>query len=749
MNILEKHAQLLPKISAECQVSTAQVACVLNLLQAANTIPFIARYRKEATGDLDEVVIRSIEERFNYVVELENRRESILESINNQNKLDDDLKNKILACESKTQLEDLYLPYKPKRRTRATIAREKGLEPLAMLMLEQALGIAPEEEATKYLSLEKEVVDSKAALRGARDIVAEILAQNSQWRAFIRNIYSTQGLIKSSKRDDVSAPTKFEQYYDFSEALRHIPSHRYLAIARGERENILRMTLVAPREDIFAHAYDLFKLNKNSAFASELELAIADAFQRLVQPSVESDVCVELKIKSDKDAIDIFAHNLRTILLGAPLGSYTVLGIDPGLRTGCKCAIVESTGKFIDHALINLVGSRTDHAEAILLALVAKHKPKAIAVGNGTGGRETEAFVRKLVGKDIIVVLVNESGASVYSASEVARDEFPDLDLTIRGAISIARRLQDPLSELVKVEPKALGVGQYQHDVYQPLLEKKLHEVVESCVNQVGVELNTASAPLLSYVAGIGPNVAKNIVSFREQNGKFKTRHELKKVPGLGPKTFEQAAGFLRLRDGSNPLDASAVHPERYSVVERIAQDLGVNLKSLVGNSCYVSAIKINSYVSDELGLLTLRDIIEELKKPGRDPRAIFESPAFRDDINDISDLHAGLILEGVVTNVAAFGAFVDIGVHQDGLVHISELSEQFVRDASAVVKAGDKLKVEVLAVDIPRKRITLSARLGKRRKESSLQTPQPRAPASSSKITLGSLAGFAKLAKS
>ena len=737
-----KHAQLLPKVSKECQVSQAQVSAVLSLIQSSNTVPFIARYRKEATGGLDEVVIRNIEERYTYGVELENRRQTILESIDAQGKLSEELRAQIQKCEGKNELEDLYMPYKPKRRTRAMIAREKGLEPLAMLILEQPLVGDVEEEAQKFVSLEKEVADSKEALRGARDIIAELIAQKAEVRALARNVFMSRGLIKSQKRDDIISPTKFEQYYDFSEPLSQIPSHRYLAIARGERENILRMSLQVPSEDLLEEMRRLCLLNPNSPFAVELNSALEDSFQRLLSPSVESDVCVELKIKSDKQAIDIFAHNLRTILLGAPLGGQSVLGIDPGLRTGCKCAVIESTGKFVDHALFNLVDNRPERAALILKALIEKHKPDAIAIGNGTGGRETEAFVRKIVGKSIIVVSVSESGASVYSASEIARAEFPELDLTVRGAISIARRLQDPLSELVKVEPKALGVGQYQHDVYQPLLEKKLHEVVESCVNQVGVDLNTASAPLLAYVAGIGTNVAKNIVSFREEQGVFMSRQELKKVPGLGPKTFEQAAGFLRLRNGKNPLDASAVHPERYEVVEKIAHDMQVSISALVGNSELASRIKIANYTDSELGLMTLKDIVEELKKPGRDPRASFEGPTFRDDINDIKDLSAGMILEGIVTNVAAFGAFVDIGVHQDGLVHISQLGEQFVKDPSDVVKAGDRLKVVVLAVDVIRKRITLSARVKKEQKVFEKSQSKASPP---SKATLGSLASFSK----
>jgi uncharacterized protein len=734
MNILEKYAHIVPHIGKECQVRDSQAQAVLRLLYASNTVPFIARYRKEATGNLDEVAIRSIFERFTYAVELEERKEVIIESIKSQDKLSDELGAAIKGCATKAELEDLYLPYKPKRRTRGTIARERGLEPLAFLIMEQPLDRYPEEEAQKFINTENEINNNVEALRGARDIVAEIMAQDSTLRFFARNLYKKAGLIVSKKRDDVKGPTKFEDYYNFSQLLSAIPSHRYLAIARGERENILRMSMEVPRDFIIEEGLRLFKYNNVSPFAFELKKALEDSYQRLLAPAIENDLLVELKIKSDKNAIEIFAQNLRTILLSAPLGSQTVIGIDPGLRTGCKCAVVQASAKFVDHGLLYL--NNKSEAERTLLALINKHKPMAIAVGNGTGGRECEAFVRTLVGKDIIVVSVSESGASVYSASDIAREEFPDLDLTIRGAISIARRLQDPLSELVKVEPKALGVGQYQHDLYQPLLEKKLHEVVESCVNQVGVDLNTASVSLLSYVAGIGPSVAKKIVSYREQHGRFKNRYELKSVAGLGPKTFEQAAGFLHIPTSDNILDSSSVHPERYELIEHIAKEMNVTLSDLVGNPHLISTININTYVNDELGLATLKDIVEELKKPGRDPRAQFESPAFRDDINSIDDLAVGMILEGVVTNVAAFGAFVDIGVHQDGLIHISKLSERFVHDASSVVSPGHRLKVEILALDKARKRITLSACKGQKAKM----------PQKEQNATLGALLAFNKL---
>lgn len=739
------------QVSQDCKLPERQVDAVVTLLKGANTVPFIARYRKEATGNLDEVQIRKIEERLNYVTELNDRKKTILQSIKGQEKLSDELCAQILATQSKTELEDLYLPYKPKRRTRAMIAKEAGLLPLAQLILDQVKGVAPRDAALPYVNAEKSVPDVDAALRGARDIVAEMVAEKAEIRSHIRTIFHKTGKIVSKKRDEITAPTKFEQYYDFKEAIATIPSHRYLAIARGERESVLRMNIEVDSEPSLSFARKECVLNPASEFAAELDLAINDAYKRLIAPSVETDICVELKIKSDRAAIEIFADNLRNILLASPLGGYSVLGIDPGLRTGCKCALVDQTGKYINHVTIFLLSdSGLEAARKILSAFIEKYGPVAIAIGNGTGGRECESFVRKLLSeegkKDLSVVSVSESGASVYSASETAAAEFPDLDLTIRGAISIARRLQDPLSELVKVEPKALGVGQYQHDVYQPLLERKLNEVVESCVNQVGVELNTASAPLLSYVAGIGANVAKNIVLYREQHGPFKKRIDVKKVTGLGPRTFEQAAGFLRLK-GENPLDASAVHPERYDVVERIAQDMGLKVHELVGNSEFAKNINIAKYANEDVGLLTLKDIIEELKKPGRDPRATFEHVSFKEDVNTISDLKKGMLMDGIVTNVTAFGAFVDIGVHQDGLVHISELSEQFVKDPASVVHAGDRIKVEVLEVDVARKRIALSARIGRSREHKPMQKPSaPQPPKSSSRATLGSLAAFSQL---
>lgn len=708
----------LKALTLELQLPATQIGAVLALLREGNTIPFIARYRKERTGNLDEVQVRAIKERSDYITELEERKQTILSSIDAQGKLDTALKAQILACDNKTRLEDLYLPYKPKRRTRAMIAREKGLEPLAQRILSQEEHCDPLKEAEAFVNTENEIPNGEAALKGARDIVAEIIAENADLRTTVREVFEDEGILHSKVKEKYKDKTsKFEQYYDFSEKVKSIPSHRFLAIRRGEREDFIRMHIEVDPTSLIDQILRSYHCKPESPFGKQLQLAAEDAYTRLIAPSVESDICIELKMRSDRAAVDIFAQNLRTLLLSAPLGGQTVLGIDPGLRTGCKCAIIKDTGAFVETATLFLTqGTREfQKAQNILLALVQKHSPFAIAIGNGTASRETEQFVRQTLKEaqlsHIIVVQVSESGASVYSASEVARDEFPDLDLTVRGAISIARRLQDPLAELVKVEPKALGVGQYQHDVYQPLLESKLEEVVESCVNHVGVDLNTASAPLLSYVAGIGPALAKKIVAHRESKGPFTGRSQLKEVSGLGPRAFEQAAGFCRIRNAHHPLDASAVHPERYSLVEQMAKDHSLALSELVGNKSAVQKIDVSRYISEEAGALTLNDILDELKKPGRDPRAAFEMPRFRDDVNTMDDLKEGMVLEGIVTNVTAFGAFVDIGVHQDGLIHVSELSDSFVRDPSSVVSAGDKLQVRVLEVDLTRKRIALSAR--------------------------------------
>ena len=716
-NVQGEGMESLLRLVEELSITPRQIMAVAKLLSEGNTIPFIARYRKEVHGDLDEVQISKIQERLNYHRELEDRRSTILKSIDEQGKLTPELKDKIKECLTKTALEDLYLPYKPKRRTRAMIAREKGLEPLALSIIEQSDG-NPEENASAYVSEEKGVADAADALAGARDIVSEMISENADIRGLVRQAFAKDGIVASEVVDPKpTEPTKFEQYYEFSEKLSEIPSHRFLAIRRGQTEGVLRVRVTCEAEPLIRRMCELYNLNERSPYAPHLKEAIEDGYKRLICPSVEIDVTVETKMKSDRAAVEIFAQNLRNLLLQAPLGEKKIVGIDPGLRTGCKCVALDATGKFLETCTIfPSQGERREiEAKVDVCKLVAKHRPTAIAVGNGTGGRETETFVRGVLKEaniqDVMVISVNESGASVYSASEVARDEFPDLDLTIRGAISIGRRLQDPLAELVKIDPKAIGVGQYQHDVHQPLLVDKLDEVVVSCVNHVGVELNTASAPLLTRVSGIGGTMAKKIVAYRNENGAFTSRKQLGKVPGLGPKTFEQAAGFLRIRGSEHPLDASAVHPERYALVEQMATDLGVALNELVGNAALADKIPISKYVSADVGEPTLRDIVAELKKPGRDPRATFEKPAFREDVTEFEHVKEGMVLEGVVTNVTAFGAFVDIGVHQDGLVHVSELSDRFIRDPAEVVKTGDKLKVRVLTVDKARKRISLSAK--------------------------------------
>ena len=721
MSKLEEEMDLgisaIPLLVEELAITPRQISAVARLLSEGNTIPFIARYRKEAHGNLDEVQISKIQERLNYYRELEERRATILKSIDEQGKLTDELKSKIMSCGSKTVLEDLYLPYKPKRRTRAMIAREKGLEPLATLILEQGAG-DPVTVAAEYVSEEKGVADIASALAGARDIVAETVSENADVRGLVRQAFFNDGMVVSERANTQSEePTKFEQYYDFKEKVSTIPSHRFLAIRRGQEEKVLRVKIACDAEPSIRRIAEIYNLREASPFAEHLRLAIEDSYKRLIAPSVEIDVSVEVKMKSDRAAVEIFAQNLRNLLLQAPMGERKVVAVDPGLRTGCKCAALDETGKFLETCTIYPTqGERKEiEAKVDICKMVSKYRPYAIAVGNGTAGRETEAFIRKTLkeasAQDVIVVSVNESGASVYSASDVAREEFPDLDLTIRGAISIGRRLQDPLAELVKIDPKAIGVGQYQHDVHQPLLASKLDDVVVSCVNHVGVELNTASAPLLTRVSGIGSTMAKKIVAFRNEHGAFKSRKQLGKVPGLGPKTFEQAAGFLRIRDAEHPLDASAVHPERYALVEQMAGDLGVELSALIGHPEHVDKIKVSGYVSETVGEPTLRDIIAELKKPGRDPRATFEKPAFRDDVTEFEHVKEGMTLEGVVTNVTAFGAFVDIGVHQDGLVHVSELSNRFIKDPAEVVKTGDRLKVRVLSIDKARRRIALSAK--------------------------------------
>lgn len=726
----------VPTVSKDLGLPAHAVKAVVALLNEGATVPFIARYRKEATGGLDEVAIRNIDERRTYVLELEARRASVLAEIGSQGKLTPALAGRIKAALTKAELEDLYLPYKPKRRTRAVIAKERGLEPLSELLWAQADGQSPEALAKSFVSPAKEVPDTAAALAGARDIVAERVAEDAEVRRHARETYFKEGQIQVQKlAEHRDKPTKFDAYADFAEPIANIPSHRYLAIRRGETEGVLRAALGIDKEALTERVAKQ-RVRAGSPWAEHMKLAVKDGVTRLLLHSVEVDVRVELKLSADKAAIDVFAKNLRELLLSAPLGTRYVLGIDPGQRTGCKCVIVDETGKLLEHETVYLVqgDASVERAKQTLKAMLTRHPVVAIAVGNGTHGRETEAFARDVLKETGVtagvpfVVSVSEAGASIYSASDVAREEFPDLDLTIRGAVSIARRLQDPLAELVKLDPKSIGVGQYQHDVFQAFLAKKLDEVVESCVNGVGVELNTASASLLSRVAGLGASVAKRIVAYRNEKGAFKSRKALLGVPGMGPKTFEQAAGFVRVRGGEHPLDASAVHPERYELVERIAKDLGVPVVSLIGNQQLLRGIDRARYQVGDVGSFTLDDICAELLRPGRDPREEFQPPKFRDDVRTLEDLKPGMALEGVVTNVTAFGAFVDVGVHQDGLVHVSQLADRFVKDPSEVVKVGDKVNVRVLEVDLQRRRIALTRKSGEVAKAPAAGPPAPRA---------------------
>lgn len=705
------NSEILARMQGEVGASAHQISAVEKLLGEGNTVPFIARYRKEVHGNLDEVAIGKIQERLAYYTELESRKETILKSIADQEKLTPELEKKIRECYQKSALEDLYQPYKPKRRTRAQVAKEKGFGPLAESVW------AGDETAVLAASDED--------LQFARDIIAERIADMANVRGYVRQLFATKSTVKSEVASPKpTEPTKFEQYYDFSESISTIPSHRYLAIRRGQKEGVLWVKLELDKELALEGIMDLVSkeasgVQPHGVCERQITLASEDAYKRLLAPSCEVDVTVDKKMEADRAAVEVFAENLRHLLLAPPLGEKAVLAIDPGIRTGCKVAMMDSTGKYLGKTVIYPQQNSQEAAKAIAM-IVNKYRPEAVAVGNGTAGRETETFVRQTLKKlheqhpeipTPMVVSVSESGASVYSASEIARKEFPDLDLTVRGAISIGRRLQDPLAELVKIDPKAIGVGQYQHDVHQPLLGSKLDEVVVSCVNGVGVELNTASAPLLERVSGVGASLAKAIVEWRNENGKFMSREDLKKVKGLGAKAFEQCAGFLRIRGAKNPLDSSAVHPERYELVNKMAVDMGVGLGELVGNQSLASKINIRNYITNEVGEPTLRDIISELAKPGRDPRAVFEPPKFRDDVTKIEDVREGMKLEGVVTNVTAFGAFVDIGVHQDGLIHLSELSDNFVTDPASVVKAGDRLKVTVIGVDLARQRISLSAK--------------------------------------
>jgi len=716
--------EILLHIAKTLNLPMRGIVAVIELLDDGGTVPFIARYRKEATGNLDEVQIRDIEEKLAYFRDLAERRQTILASIAEQGKLADDLKARIEATLDKNELEDLYLPYKPKRRTKATIAREKGLEPLAQYLWAQQNATEPLEKfAAGFVNAELGVATADEALEGARHIVAERISEDADLRKALRTLVFDEGVVVSRKSTDaVDDQEKFKMYYEYSEPVKSIPSHRMLAIRRGEGENVLYFLIEVETERAIA-IMQRHVLRQRGDWTRQLELAIDDAWKRLLNSSIQGEIRLELKKRSDTEAIKVFRDNLYNLLLAPPAGPISVLGIDPGLRTGCKVAVVDNTGKLLAHDVFYLHTSKHGNAEAApkLEALLRKHNVRAIAIGNGTASRETDAFVRDFLREkgisDIFSVTVSESGASVYSASAIARQEFPDLDLTVRGAISIARRLQDPLSELVKVDPKSIGVGQYQHDVDQRQLQESLETVIESCVNKVGVDLNTASWTLLRFVAGITERTALSIVNHRNEKGSFRSRAQVLEVAGIGPKTFEQAAGFLRIRNGDNPLDMTAVHPESYPVVEQIAGLLDASVEQLIQRPELLEQVDRGKLSA---GAFTVNDILAELRKPGRDPRDTFVAPSFREEVRELSDVQAGMVLEGVVTNVTKFGAFIDIGVHQDGLVHISELSNRFIKEPSEAVKTGQIVKVKVLSVDAKAKRIALSI------KQLTAPTPRP-----------------------
>ncbi|MBW1780825.1 MAG: RNA-binding transcriptional accessory protein [Deltaproteobacteria bacterium] len=727
----------LDKIAEQLSLARRQVEATARLLEEGGTVPFIARYRKEATGSLDEVAITAIRDKVAQMEALDNRKESILKSLRERELLTDDLGKKIQSVETLTGLEDIYLPYRPKRRTRATAAKEKGLEPLAKDIFDQRDDTDPVKAAAAYIDVEKGVENTDDALAGSRDIIAEWVNEDPKARQRMRALYAQKGVFFTKLVPGKEAEgAKFRDYFDWHEAVMGAPSHRILAMRRGEKEGFIDLRIAPPEDEALALLEALFVKGGNGA-SQQVTKAVHDSYKRLLSVAMETDARLETKKRADDAAIKIFAENLRDLLLAPPLGQKRVLAIDPGIRTGCKVVCLDPQGKLLKTETIFLFTSKEAKsvAEKTVKELLDTYGVEAIAIGNGTAGRETEAFIRSLsFSEDILVVLVNESGASVYSASEAAREEFPDLDVTYRGAVSIGRRLMDPLAELVKIDPKSIGIGQYQHDVNQLALKKSLDDVVTSCVNGVGVDVNTASQQLLTYVSGLGPQLAKNIVAYRDEYGAFSSREELKKVSRLGPKAFEHAAGFLRIRDGENPLDASAVHPESYGIVEAMAMDLGCNVTDLLVKGPLREKIDLNRYVTEKVGVPTLTDILAELAKPGRDPRKAFESFSFREGVEKIEDLEPGMSLSGVVTNVTAFGAFVDIGVHQDGLVHISQMANRFVKDPNEVVKVHQHVTVKVLDVDLGRKRIALSMkqdadqRSGKSRKTSNM--PQKKSQA-------------------
>ena len=697
------------QIAGLLKLNENQVNNTLQLLSEGGTVPFIARYRKELTGSLDEVVVSAIRDHHHKLIEIDKRRESILETLIKNELLTESLRLQLGNAQSLTELEDIYLPFRPKRKTRGQAAREKGLEPLAAMILKGHRPLHVE----RFIDPEKGVLSAEDALAGARDIIAEDISEDQPTRAELRRLFQEQASVESKViKKNMAQGEKFRDYFDWREPSGKAPGHRLLAMFRGEQEKVLSLT-IRPPEDNCLRILKKRHLHPGP-WPEEVGKAVVDCYQRLLAPSLENELTAELKSRADTEAIKVFADNLRQLLLASPLGQLRVLALDPGYRTGAKVVCLDAQGKLLDTTTVFPThgGRQLEEAVKIIVALVKKHRIEAIGVGNGTAGRETEEFIRGLnLDPSIIVTLVNEDGASIYSASETARTEFPDRDITVRGAVSIGRRLQDPLAELVKIDPKSIGVGQYQHDVNQAELKKGLQEVVESCVNSVGVELNSASTELLTYVSGLGPTLANNIITYRNSNGPFANRRELLKVPRLGPKAFEQCAGFLRIRNGNNPLDASAVHPERYSLIKKMAVDAGVTIDTLLQSDAIRQKIDLRSYIDESVGLPTLTDIMAELAKPGRDPRKSFEQFHFAAGLHTIDDLHEGMLLPALITNVTKFGAFADIGIKQDGLIHISQLADRFVKDPGEVVKVGQRVEVRILEIDRPRNRIALSMR--------------------------------------
>lgn len=707
-------------IASELKVAEKQVTATIDLLDEGATVPFISRYRKELTGSLDEVQVATIRDRMQQLRDLDKRREAILKSMTDLGKLTPELEKQINEAETISLLEDIYLPYKPKRKTRASMAKEKGLEPLALQIFEQN-GFDLEAAADKFIDTEKGVNSFDEALAGARDIIAEMISENAEARTKMRHYFQEKAefkaeVIKGKEEEGI----KYKDYFEWNEPVKTAASHRVLAMRRGEKELILRLDALPPQEDAIAILENQF-VTANNAASKQVQQALEDGYKRLLEPAMETELRVLTKQKADEEAIRVFAENARQLLLAAPMGQKNVLAIDPGFRTGCKVVCLDKQGQLLENTAIypHTGQGNVKNAEFTIEELCKKYDVEAIAIGNGTAGRETESFVRNLNLPNVTIVMVNESGASIYSASEVAREEFPTQDITVRGAVSIGRRLMDPLAELVKIDPKSIGVGQYQHDVDQNKLQQSLDDTVISAVNAVGVELNTASKQILAYVSGLGPTLAQNIVDYRNTNGAFKNRESLKKVPRLGDKAYEQAAGFLRIRNAENVLDTSGVHPERYAVVDKMAKDLGTTVSALMKDTQLQKQIKPQQYVTSEIGLPTLTDILKELAKPGRDPREQFEAFSFTDGVNAISDLRIGMKLPGIVTNITNFGAFVDIGVHQDGLVHTSQLANRFIANPNDVVKVHQKVEVTVMEVDEARKRISLSMKTE--------ETPKPK----------------------